>query len=255
MNGELEIPELPFLTSAQLAPGKARILVAALTLFVRKGLCETSIRDIAQVAGYTNPALYKHFAGKDDLALHLFELCHDGLGARLSAAVRRKGGPRARLSAFLHAYLAAFDAAPEAVLYVQQHMQRFWPLLVPQAGRQARATALLHELVADCARADGAASAEDVELVTVMIMGALNRIVHMIHLGEMEGPASHWADDLDRRVAGLLGCLNWPETVMRHRCLLSAPACWLRPSWLFPGSRPAAVCCGVHARPCPPIRV
>ena len=31
------------------------------------------IRDIARESGYTNPALYKHFASKEELALHLFE--------------------------------------------------------------------------------------------------------------------------------------------------------------------------------------
>ena len=58
------------------APAKRRILVTALELFVRDGLCETSVRDIAKASGFTNPALFKHFKSKDDLARYLFERCY-----------------------------------------------------------------------------------------------------------------------------------------------------------------------------------
>jgi AcrR family transcriptional regulator len=51
------------------APAKKKILTEALRLFVRDGLCETSIRDIARATGYTNPALFKHFASKERLAV------------------------------------------------------------------------------------------------------------------------------------------------------------------------------------------
>ena len=57
-------------------PAKREILSAALKLFSRRGLAATSIRDIAEESGYTNPALYKHFESKEELALHLFETCH-----------------------------------------------------------------------------------------------------------------------------------------------------------------------------------
>src|SRR5215470_7814151 len=57
-------------------PSKREILRWALHLFVRDGLCETSIRDIAEASGFTNPALYKFFASKEALALHLFERCY-----------------------------------------------------------------------------------------------------------------------------------------------------------------------------------
>ena len=66
----------PFYVSEDDAPAKRRILVAALALFVRDGLCETSVRDIAKASGFTNPALFKHFRSKDDLARYLFERCY-----------------------------------------------------------------------------------------------------------------------------------------------------------------------------------
>jgi AcrR family transcriptional regulator len=46
---------------------------SSLELFVEKGIDGTSIRDIAQRAGVTEGALYRHHKSKDDLARFLFE--------------------------------------------------------------------------------------------------------------------------------------------------------------------------------------
>ncbi len=78
---------LPFYIREDDPPAKRQILRAAMKLFSEHGLAGTSIRDIAQESGYTNPALYKHFAGKEELALHLFETCHRRLWARCNAAI------------------------------------------------------------------------------------------------------------------------------------------------------------------------
>jgi AcrR family transcriptional regulator len=56
-------------------------------LFSQRGLDGTSIRDIAEESGYTNPALYKHFAGKEELALYLFEICHRRLWTKCHTAI------------------------------------------------------------------------------------------------------------------------------------------------------------------------
>ena len=63
---------LPFYIREDDPPAKREILRAAMKLFSERGLDATSIREIARESGYTNPALYKHFAGKEELALHLF---------------------------------------------------------------------------------------------------------------------------------------------------------------------------------------
>ena len=46
---------------------REQILDAALRLFSEKGFARTSVRDIAQVAGITDAAIYYHFASKRDL--------------------------------------------------------------------------------------------------------------------------------------------------------------------------------------------
>lgn len=50
-----------------------RILDAAEELFAQNGYGATSLRDIAAKVGLQQPALYKHFAGKDDLYRQVYE--------------------------------------------------------------------------------------------------------------------------------------------------------------------------------------
>src|SRR4051812_47249332 len=71
-------------------PSKQAILRAALRLFVVQGVAATSIRTIAREAGYTNPAMFKFFESKDELALYLFERCYDGLYRQVAAAAARE---------------------------------------------------------------------------------------------------------------------------------------------------------------------
>ncbi len=52
---------------------RKQILDAALRLFSEKGFARTSVRDIAQVAGITDAAIYYHFASKRDLFEALIE--------------------------------------------------------------------------------------------------------------------------------------------------------------------------------------
>ena len=81
----------PFYVAQDDAPGKRKILVTALALFVRDGLCETSVRDIAKASGFTNPALFKHFRSKHDLARYLFERCYLELADLVSNAIALRG--------------------------------------------------------------------------------------------------------------------------------------------------------------------
>jgi AcrR family transcriptional regulator len=75
------------LADPQDADSKRQVVACALDLFVRKGLNATSIRDIGAAAGYTNPALYKFFASKDELALHVFERCYAWIFERIAKAL------------------------------------------------------------------------------------------------------------------------------------------------------------------------
>lgn len=55
------------------AGNRERILEAACHLFARKGFSATSVRDITQAAGVTNPMVYYYFGSKEALFLAVLE--------------------------------------------------------------------------------------------------------------------------------------------------------------------------------------
>src|SRR5947208_1128586 len=119
-------PSTSFYIGPDDPPAKRQILVTALALFVRDGLCETSIRDIAKASGFTNPALFKHFESKDHLARFLFERCYLELARIVAAGIASGRTFRQQQRAVIDSYLEALDRDPDSVLYVQDYLRHFW---------------------------------------------------------------------------------------------------------------------------------
>jgi len=130
----------PFYVSPDDSAGKVNILTAALHLFVRDGLCETSVRDIAAESGVTNPALFKHFESKDELARFLFECCYLELARRVAAAIASGGSFASRQRAIVDTYLDMLDRDADGVLYVQDNLRHFWPKMPATVRRYRTAT-------------------------------------------------------------------------------------------------------------------
>lgn len=65
----------------------ARILQASLSLFARKGYAATSVREIVQEAGATNPMLYYYFGSKEGVLGRLLELIFSIIHARIEAEI------------------------------------------------------------------------------------------------------------------------------------------------------------------------
>jgi len=186
----------PFYVSAGDAPAKRKILTTALELFVRDGLCETSVRDIAKASGFTNPALFKHFDSKDDLARYLFERCYLELAERISAAIASKSTFAARQRAVIDAYLAALDRDSNSVLYVQDGLRHFWPLM-PATVRRHSIVGDIRRLL-ELGRAEGGVTDTiDIELLTTAWLGTLQQFARFRYFGEFKQPASALADALD----------------------------------------------------------
>ncbi|ADB31547.1 transcriptional regulator, TetR family [Kribbella flavida DSM 17836] len=79
---------------------KARIQAVALELFASKGLQQTSLRDIADQLGMTKPALYYHFASRDELVRSLAIPLIDDMTAFLAGLEASPADPRELLGAY-----------------------------------------------------------------------------------------------------------------------------------------------------------
>jgi len=194
--------ESPFYVKPDDSPAKGEILRAALELFSERGLAATSIRDIAQESGYTNPALYKHFESKDELALYLFETCHARVWTQCAAAL--SAGPRFedKLDAYVAAWLDLLDTEPKVIAFLADSARVLWPRARTSARRQTM-IGLARKLVEQAPRARGT-SAVDPDMAAAAVQGTLAELGRMIQVGVVPGPARRWQAKLVTLFRGLV---------------------------------------------------
>ena len=186
---------LPFYIREDDPPAKREILRAAMKLFSKHGLAATSIRDIAEESGYTNPALYKHFVSKEELALYLFEICHRRLWTRCHAAIVAAKSFDAKLEGYIGQTLALVDEDPEAMAFLSDSARVLWPLAGPTVRRQTMID-LARSLMSAAPRPRGRRSAVNVDVAAASLQGTLAELARMIQVGAAPGPAVRWKAEL-----------------------------------------------------------
>jgi AcrR family transcriptional regulator len=105
---------------------RALVLDAARAVFFELGLEGTSIREIAQRAGYTPGAIYSYFASKEDVYGALLGESLERLNAKVGAACDEKGGSEALVRATANAFFDFYREHPRDLdlgFYLFQGMQ------------------------------------------------------------------------------------------------------------------------------------
>lgn len=184
---------LPFYVHEDDPPAKREILRAALALFSERGLAATSIRDIADESGYTNPALYKHFASKDELALHLFEVCHARVWEGCSAALSSAKGFDMKLEAYVGRWLRFLDEEPEVIAFLSDSARVLWPR-AKRTLRRKTMIGLARSLVLEAPLVRKATGGVDPDVAAASVEGTLAELGRMIQVGVIPGPARRWHD-------------------------------------------------------------
>jgi AcrR family transcriptional regulator len=174
------------------APAKRAILTAALELFASRGLDGVSIRDIAVRARCTNPAMFRHFEGKEALGYALFESCYRRFAAALAAAANRDP-PTLRQG--LDACLQMIETDPDAVHFVLENLRRYWRD-VPTDLRKASLVTTMRSLIIAQQRDGTLRASVDPQLATTLVLGTLAQMARLSHFGDLPKPASAMADDL-----------------------------------------------------------
>jgi AcrR family transcriptional regulator len=185
---------LPFYIRENDPPAKREILRAAMKLFSEHGLAATTIRDIAKESGYTNPALYKHFVGKEELALYLFETSHRRLWSRCHAAIGSATDFDTKLENYIGEVLSLVDEHPEAMAFLSDNARVLWPKAGPAVQRQTM-IALARSLMTAAPRAPKR-SAIHPDVAAASLQGTLAELARMIQVGAVSGPAISWKAEL-----------------------------------------------------------
>jgi TetR/AcrR family transcriptional regulator, repressor of fatR-cypB operon len=189
------VQTLPFYIHEDDPPAKRQILRAAMTLFSERGLAGTSIRDIARESGYTNPALYKHFAGKEELALYLFETCHRRLWTKCNAAILAGSSFDDKLDAYIGQVLELVDEHPEAMAFLSDSARVLWPKSGPAVRRQTM-IGLARSLMSQAPQPSRGKSTISPDVVAASLQGTLAEVARMLQVGVIPGPAVRWKGHL-----------------------------------------------------------
>ena len=185
----------PFYIREDDPPAKRQILRAAMKLFSERGFAATSIRDIAEESGYTNPALYKHFASKEDLALHLFQTCHHRMWARCNAAIVSAKSFDEKLEGYVGQWLELVDEHPEVVAFLSDSARVLWPKAGPTVRRQSM-IGLARSIALAAPQLRRGTGSVNPDLAAASLQGTLAELTRMLQVEVVEGPAVRWKDDV-----------------------------------------------------------
>ena len=112
------------------------IVRAATALFAKRGVDATSMREIAEAAGVREAAIYRYFAGKEELCRDIFVSWYGWYSRQLREIVRGPGDTRDKVHGGARLELAAAAEHTEAYTYFCENEARFLralPAEVPRA--------------------------------------------------------------------------------------------------------------------------
>jgi AcrR family transcriptional regulator len=108
------------------------IVRAATSLFAEKGIDGTSMREIAEAAGVREAAIYRHFAGKDELAREIFLSWYGWYCEKLQRIVSGPGGTLDKLREIVGHEFSAVTDHSAAFVYFCENEGRFVRSLPPE---------------------------------------------------------------------------------------------------------------------------
>src|SRR5262245_19463817 len=176
------------------------IAKAALALFVERGVQGATTRAIAKSARTTEASLYRHYPGKDALARHVLHQCLRGLEQEIERSQAGAGTPRARLRAYLRAYLEFGHQHPLEHAFLQQaHAQNLFARL----GEPPRSRRVLSTLLAD-GQAAGEFVPVDARWLAAFLAGGLGRVSQAAWRRGLRAPfqlpAEAWCAVIERMI-------------------------------------------------------
>ena len=171
---------------ARPARKKGDIERAALELFVEKGVDGTSIRDIAERAGVTEGALYRHHKSKSDLVRALFFAHYEGFAEIIRKTQGRTASFDELIGALVHGFFEFYDADR----YIFQFVMVVRHQLLDEVRRDDRNPVELLSRILRDGQSSGDIPEQDTELTTQLLLGMVLQAAVAHHYGRVAGPLS-----------------------------------------------------------------
>lgn len=179
---------------------RPKIERAALKLFISEGVDAATTREIADEAGVSEGALYRHYKGKDELALALFMETHNRLAEMMQEAFSQDGTIEDRVRRAVTAYC---ELADEDWLLFSFHLVSLNKFIPHDTRREDDPVSVVERLV-DMLMESGEIPKGDPALIAAMSLGVvmqsgLNKIYN-----RLPGPFSRHIETFTRTIMAIL---------------------------------------------------
>jgi AcrR family transcriptional regulator len=165
---------------------KSRLERAALTLFVARGVAETTTREIAMAASVAEGTIYRYFPSKEQLALDLFLRHHRALAEALTEAARPAKGLRARIEAIVRCYCEWADRDWTLFAY---HLLNQHSFLIQVPDDASNPVTVVREVIAQAMKA-GEIPRRNVDLAVASAIGVVMQAATYKVYGRFTGDLS-----------------------------------------------------------------
>jgi AcrR family transcriptional regulator len=165
---------------------KARLERAALTLFVARGVAETTTKEIAMAASVAEGTIYRYFPSKEQLALDLFLRHHQGLAEALAEAQRPAKGLRAKIEAIVRCYCEWADRDWTLFAY---HLLNQHSFLIQVPDGMANPVAVVRDVISQAMKA-GEIPKRNVDLAAASAIGVVMQAATYKVYGRFTGDLS-----------------------------------------------------------------
>lgn len=165
---------------------KQRIERAALTLFVARGVAETTTREIALAASIAEGTIYRYFPSKEQLAVDMFLRHHRALAEALDEAQEKAPTLREKIDAIVRCYCDWADRDWTLFAYHLLNQHSFL-ILVPDGTPNP--VNVVREVIARAMKA-GEIPRRNADLAAASAIGAVMQPATYKVYGRFEGPLS-----------------------------------------------------------------
>lgn len=179
---------------------RPKIERAALKLFIHEGIDAATTREIAEKAGVSEGALYRHYKGKDELALSLFMETHNRLGAMMALALSGDGTLDQKVLAAVTAYC---ELADEDFLLFSFHLVSLNRFLPYDKRREDDPVSITEKIIASLMN-EGVIPKGDPALKAAMALGVVMQAGQNKIYNRLPGPLSQHAGAMARAVLCVL---------------------------------------------------
>ena len=186
---------------------KKKIHQAALTLFVEKGVAETTVRDLSRSAGIAEGTLYRHYASMADLIWDLFSSNYAAFAQHLNEVLIPFDNFPDKWTAIVKVFCRFYDDEPDKFRFLMLAQHQALPQVPDTIAENP--VELLHSVISS-AMEQGEINRMDAGLAVSLAIGMLLQPAVGAIYGRVPKPLSQHASTITSATFAALGVTRAP---------------------------------------------